>query len=262
MKKILAGVLATASLMAMTVSASATTNEKAVTKAGEVTYEVTVTAPKVVLDLVMPAKMSAALNPYGAEIKLDTATIPTTTKAGIASVAYEVKNKSTDYGVYIDATAITTITTTDKPNADKTPAWGVNPAKVVPAAASADGVKNANMVLQGFASVSAMKTAADGTLETASKAATSSAQGVLVLDSTVQADKTNGIVAGQTNQKKLLFVAAATNATTPTTVYMGFIGKLGATSTTDATKEVVWNEDDAINVNLVLKVTAGPKSLT
>lgn len=248
MKKILAGVLAVASMLS--VSATALATDKNVTKPGEIEYDVAVTAPTVTLNLVMPAKLAAALNPYGAEIKLDADTTTTNT---IASAAYKVTNKSTDYGVYIDAKAITTVSTPDKP-VDGKPAWTVT-ADALPS--TADGVKNANLALMGFSAVSAMKTA---TPAAANAAASSSAQGALVLDSTVEANKETGVVAGQTESKKFMYIKAATDATTPGEAYMGFVGKL-AESTADGKKEVVWNEDDAINVTLVLKVTAGPKKL-
>lgn len=248
MKKILAGVLAAASMLA--VSATAFATDKNVTKPGEVEYDVAVTAPAVTLNLIMPAKLSAALNPYGADIKLDK---DNTTKNTIASAAYKVTNKSTDYGVYIDAKAITTISTPDKP-VDGKPAWSVTKTALP---ATADGVKNANLALMGFTSVSSMKTA---TPAAANAVATNSAQGALVLDSTVEADKENGIVAGQTEAKKFMYIKAATDASTFGEAYMGFVGKL-AESKADGSKDVVWNEDDAINVTLVLKVTAGPKTL-
>lgn len=264
MKKILAGVLAAASMLS--VSATAFASDKNVTKPGEIEYEVAVTAPTVVLNLVMPAKMSAALNPYGADMVVVPATkdadgndvAAKTNKIGIVSAAYKVENKSEDYGVYLDGTAITTITTTDKPNADKTPAWGV----VTEAITAKAGVKNANLALM------AKDTAADIASLTkpvaASAEAKSNAQGALVMDSTVKADSTKGVVAGQTTQKKFAFVKAQTpktdtEAAKPGEVYLGFVGVLGSSSTD---KEVEWNEDDAITVNLVLKVTAGPKTLS
>ncbi|MDE6732018.1 MAG: hypothetical protein K2J77_03995 [Oscillospiraceae bacterium] len=248
MKKIIAGVLAAASMLA--VSATAFATDKTVSKAGELTYDVAVTAPKVVLNLVMPAKMAAALNPYGADIKLDAADTPTVTTATIASTAYKVTNKSTEYGVYIDATAITTVTTTDK-----------TPWKVEAKAAPTDGTKGAQLTLIGADTVADIKSAAEGTLKTASASASTSGQGVLVMDSTVA--KSTTVAAGQTSQNKVFFIAAASNAETPTDMYMAFAGKLAKTpaGNTDPTKEVEWKEDDAINVNLVLKVSAGPKAL-
>lgn len=272
MKKILAGVLAAASVLSVGVTASAAANEKNVTKTGELTYDVSATAPKVVLNLVMPAKMTAALNPYGADIKLDAATTPTTTNGSIGSLAYEVVNKSEDYGVFIDATAITTITTTDPKKADKSNAWDVVPTFI----AKDTGVKNANMMLVGSDTVANLKAIADlGAEDSAftandlkSKAATNATtQGALVLDSTVVADKTAGVVAGQTKQSKVLYVPASASGTDGKAV-LGFVGKLAETkpATTGSTPApevpVVWNEDDAINVNLVLKVNVGPKSIT
>lgn len=249
MKKILASVLAAASILTMTVSASAaTTTDKTVTKPGEITYDVPVTAPKVVLNLVMPAKMQASLNPYGAEIKLeDKDTGYKKSTKGIASVGYKVTNKSKDYGVYLDATAITTVTTTDKTK------WTVTG---LPNALTA-GTKGASM---GLLAVDAL---ADDPTPIASKAATSTGQGALLLDSTVVADRTNGVAAGQTKQAKMAFVKAAVEASGTTTdgeVYLVFAGDL-AKSAADGSADVIWNEDDAINVNLVLKVVAGPKTL-
>lgn len=256
MKKILAGILASASLLAMSVSASAATSttDKTVTKAGELTYEVAVTAPKVVLNLVMPAKMTAALNPYGADLKLDAAETPKTTNAGIASVAYQITNKSEDYGVYIDATAITTITTSDKANADKTPAWKVTGAAVT------DGVKGAQLGLVGAKDVAGIKTLADAGAEITSTAQSAAETfGSLAMDSSVPADKAKGIVAGQTKQSKVFYVKASKDGTDGT-MFMALVGNLAKSTTGDDAKEVVWNEDDAINVNLVLKITAGPKT--
>lgn len=245
MKKILAGVLAAVSML--TVAASAFADDKNVTAAGELEYDVEVTAPKVVLNLVMPAKMAAALNPYGAEIKLDADGTNKSTK-GIASTAYKITNKSLDYGVYIDATAITTIVTTDKPNADKSPAWNVKGTSVT------DGTKGACLALLGVNNVTGNPVAA------VSAAAKSNAQGSLLLDSTVVANKETGVAAGQTSQAKMVYLAAATKSgdtVTETDAYLVFAGDLAKSS---AAKEVVWNEDDAINVSLVLKVNPGPKT--
>lgn len=251
MKKILAGVLASASLLAMTTSAFAA--DKKVTAPGEVEYEVSATAPKIVLNLIMPAKMSASLNPYGADLKMtadllddegnvDTAGI--TTNAAIMSPAYEIKNMSTDYGIVIDATAVTTVAT-----ADKTP-W-----TVVPADPTA-GKKGAQMALITAATADDLKTVAEGTLaETPAS--------ILMLNSTVAANKDKGIAAGQTNQKKFVNIASADpddkdadGNLNGTSAFIGFAGKLADSS---ATVDVEWTEDDSINVALVLKVVAGPK---
>ncbi len=262
MKKILAGILASTSLLAMTVSASAAAADKTVTKAGEVSYDVAVTAPKIVLDLVMPAKMAAALNPYGADLKLDLGgdeedpADDITTTAGIASVAYTITNNSLDYGVYFDATAVTTVTTSDeKP-------WSVTNTAV------ADGTKSAQMALVVAEDAGAIKTIAEDAagIPTASAAYDATAKkGILVMDSTEKEDAKTGKVAGQTSQKKFMYLEAATpgatdaDPATPKTAAMAFIGKLAQSS---ATVDVEWKEDDAINVNLVLKVAAGPKGAT
>lgn len=255
MKKILAGVLAVASMLSVSVAASATST-KAISKTGDVTYDVAVAPEKVVLNLVMPAKMAAALNPYGAEIKLSTAEGEVST-AGIASTAYKVENKSKDYGVYLDATAVTTVSTSDK-NAEGKPAWGV-----VPVASIADGTKNAALTLMGGENAEDFKDATSGANKGPvapidSKAATNNTkadQGALALDSTKPADPEKKIAAGTTTQKKFLYVPAEGAA------HMAFIGKLAKDSTGENAAEVVWNEDDAINVSLVLKVVVGPKTL-
>ena len=248
MKKILAGVLAAATMLTMSLSASAATT-KAVTKPGEVTYDVAVTAPKIVLNVVMPAKMAASLNPYGADFKIDAETTPTTSKNKIVSTAYEVQNLTQDYGVYLDATAITTITTTDKTK------WTVSGAKVT------EGVKGAQMALIVDKDKATIKTAIDGTTALTSKAFDDT-DGKLVMDSTVAADKTKGLVAGQTNQKKVAYIPASADGTTAQKIYMGFAGYLTASKDEGKATEalVEWKEDDAINVNLVLKVVAGPKA--
>lgn len=246
MKKILAGVLAAASMLSLSATAFAST-DKTVSKTGELTYDVAVTAPKVVLNLTLPAKMAAALNPYGADVKLgvkgdDGADL--TSKAGIASVAYKVTNKSKDYGVYIDATGLTTVKTTDQT------AWKVT------TSAPTDGTKSAQLTLQGAADPDDLKDTP--TVKTSSAAATGAAsQGVLVLNSEAAADSTKGLVAGQVKQAKMLFVPAKTD-TADGVAYMGFVGALAKSS---SSQEVEWKEDDAINVNLVLKVGVGPKTL-
>lgn len=246
MKKILAGVLAAASLMAMTVTASATTKD--VTKAGDISYTVTAKAPAVVLKLKMPAKLEAALNPFGADIKLNKLETPTTTNAGIASVAYDVTNKSLDYGVYISGTAVTTVTTKDAT------AWTVK------SATKTGTTKAAQMALVAAENADALKTLGDGTVPSAgAKWSDTTKQGVLLMDSTVAANETNGTPAGYTTQDRFAYVPAATADKEEQKIVLGFLGVLALGS--DAAP-ITWSDDDAINVNLVLKVTAGPKTLS
>ena len=189
--------------------------------------------------------MSAALNPFGADIKLSADEDSTDTVSfGIASVAYPIINKTVDYGVFIDASAITTVETADKTK------WTVG------TAAPVAGTKGAQLTFSGAATTTAFKNL---TVQTASKAATAAAQGALALNSAAAADKTAGTVAGQTKQSKLFYIPAATNEDTPAEIVVGFLGALAGSGTAAGT-EVEWTEDDAINVNLVLKVSAGPKT--
>lgn len=241
MKKIIASVLAAASVLSVSATAFAASDTKDVTKTGDITYDVSATAPKVTLKLVMPAKMAASLNPYGADIKLDKEG-KNTLKTGIASTAYEIINKTTDYGIAIDAKAITTVTTTD------TTTWKVSATNVE------DGTKAANMAFMSFKDAAAM--AADASWADASAAADDDLDaqgGILVLDS----DQTSG-----TEQEGIVKLGAAANATTPASCVVGFVGVLAKSSTGKDAKKVTWNEDDAINVNLVLKVNVGPKAAT
>ena len=241
MKKLIASVLAAASVLPMSATTFAV-DTKTVTKTGEVSYDVAVAVPKIVLDLVMPAKTSSALNPYGADIVLFEGESNNTSDKGIASVAYTIENKTTDYGVWIDAT---TITTTDKAPERGVNAWDVKASTVVA------GTKSAQLALIAAADNAGFATAAKTVPAVSAKQTAEATFGKLVLDSSVAADKENDVVAGQTSQDSFLYIAAAGSAT------IGFTGELAKDS---ADKKVVWNEDDAINVNLVLKVNAGPKA--
>lgn len=241
MKKILAGILASASLLTMTTSAFAATKE--VKAAGDVEYDVAATTPKVVLNLIMPAKMSASLNPYKADIKLNAdvvdedgnvTTQATTTDAGIASLAYEITNMSLDYGIVIDATATTAVSTA------KGETWAVK------TTAPVDGTKGAQMALITADSVDDFKTLAESDMN-------DTTAGALLLDSakTVKAKKFINMSASGTTTD-----ADGNTVPAGVTSYIGFAGKL---ADSNAAKDVEWTEDDAINVALVLKVVAGPK---
>lgn len=237
MKKLMAGLLAIVSVLSVSVSAQAAA-AKNVKKPGEVEYEVAVTNPKIVLNIVLPSQMKAAINPYGNEFQIDELnTIHT--QNGIVSVAYPVHNLDTDYGVFFDAIAITT-TSSNK--------WSVTTSTLTP------GVKGANMAVTASNSESGI-----AQYSNVKKAATSATdQGNLPLDSTVAADKAKGIQKGQTSQQKLAYVPASADGITPSKIYIGFAGKLADDS---ADKVVNWTENDIINVNLVLKITPAPKTL-
>lgn len=240
MKKILAGVLAGASLLTMTTSAFA--SEKKVAAAGDVEYDVAATTPKVVLNLIMPAKMSAALNPYGADIKLQAkveadadagieAQNEVATTVGIASAAYKITNMSTDYGVIINASATTTVT------AAKGETWAVK------TTAPADGVKGAQMALITAADAEALKTVAEADL--------ADGEGVMLLDSAKTVSKKEFVKLGGASVDE----TGDEPVVTGTSAVIGFAGRLAKSGA----KDVEWTEEDAINVALVLKVVAGPK---
>ena len=228
-KKILAGVLAAASALSMSVSAFAADDTQSVTGNGELEYDVEVTAPTVVLNLVMPAKLEAALNPYGADIvilKGETDDANVTSSNGIVSTAYKITNKSKDYGVYIDATAVT------------------KPSKGITVTGATLGTTEGKDACMALAGLSKAPTKTAGFTVAASTAATQSAQGTLLLDSTADG--------GKTEQKKFMYLAAAGDDS-DTEAYMGFVGTL------ESGDDIEWTEDDNINVNLVLKISAGPK---
>ncbi len=237
MKKFLAGLLAAVSALSLSVPAYAA-SDKAVTSQGEMEYEVSMALPDIVLNISLPAQLKAALNPYGSEFQLGEDTTIVSSN-GIVSVAYPVYNLDTKYGIFIDATAITS-TSSSK--------WSVSTAPLT------DGVKGANMCLRasdteaGIAVYSAAKKAAAGFTD----------QGNLPLDSTVPANRANGTAKGQTSQTKLAYVPASDDGTTPKIIYIGFAGKLADDS---PTTPVNWTESDTINVNLILRITPGPKAL-
>lgn len=236
MKKLIAGFLVIVSVLSVTASAYAA--EKKMTKPGEVEYEVAVTNPKIVLNVVMPSQMKAAINPYGNDFQIDDLNTIHTTN-GIVSVAYPVYNLDKDYGIFIDASAVTTTSSTK---------WSVTKNALTP------GVKGANMAVTASASEGGIPQYSN-----VAKAATSATdQGNMPLDSTVPADKAKGISKGQTSQKKLAYVPASNDGTTPQKIFIGFSGKLADDS---ADKIVNWTDSDQINVNLVLKLTPAPKTI-
>ncbi len=238
MKKFLAGLLAAVSALSLSAPGYAASS-KTMTKQGELSYDVVAEMPDIVLKVSLPAQLKAALNPYGNEFQIGELNSIRTAN-GIVSVAYPVHNLDTDYGVFIDATAITS-TSSSK--------WSVS------AATLTDGVKGANMCLRASDTEAGI-----ATYSAASKAATSATdQGNLLLDSTVPADSAKGTVKGQTSQTKLAYVPASTDGTTPKIIYIGFAGKLSEDS---ASTPVNWTENDTINVNLVLRVTPAPKTLS
>lgn len=235
MKKLIASVLAIASVLSVSVAAQAA--EKKVSKPGELQFDVAVTNPKVVLNMVMPSKMKAALNPYGAEMQVDDLDNVHSTN-GIVSVAYPIENLDTNYGIFIDAIAVTTTAGS----------WDVTTSALTP------GVKGANMAVTASNTENGITQYSN-----VAKAATSATnQGNMPLDSTIPADKANGIEKGQTSQQKLAYVPASADGETSSEVFIGFTGKLADDS---ADTIVNWTDSDTINVQLILKITPGPKTL-
>lgn len=241
MRRFFAGVLSSLTALAvLSVSVPAyAADVKNVTKPGEISYEVVAKSSKIVLNVVLPAQMKAALNPYGNDFQLnDQNTIHT--QNGIVSVAYPVHNYDTDWGVYIDAVAVTATSN------EKT--WSVTTDALTPGERGANMALTASKTEAGIAEYSNVKKAATG----------AASQGNLPLSSTVPADKENGISKGQTSQKKLAYIPASADGETPSIIYIGFAGKLAEDS---ADTVINWTENDYINVNLVLKLTPAPKTL-
>ncbi len=237
MKKFLAGALAALSVLSVSAPAYAAATKNITETGGIFEYEVAVTNPKIVLKVVLPAELDAALNPYSCDFQIDDMnTIHSQT--GIVSVAYPVYNLDTNYGVFIGATAVTTTAGS----------WSVTTGALTP------GVRGANM------SLTASDTAEGITqYSNVKKTATSlTDQGNLPLDSTVPADSTKRTAKGQTSLSKLAYIPASDDGVTEQKIYLGFTGKLAEDSDTVI---LDWTENDYINVNLVLKLTPGPKTL-
>lgn len=237
MKKLIASFLAIASVLSVSVSAQAAA-VKTVKKPGEVEYNIEAKRQKVVLNMVMPSKMKAALNPYGADMSVDD--LDTVhSRNGIVSVAYPIENLDENYGIFVDATAVTSTSSTK---------WSVTTNALTP------GVKGANMAV----TASNTENGITQYSSTAKSATSATNQGNMPLDSTIPADKAKGIVKGQTSQQKLAYVPASADGETPSKVFIGFTGKLADDS---ADTVINWTDSDTINVQLILKITPGPKTL-
>ena len=254
MKKILAGVLAAASML--TVSATAFALEGGdtanIVKPGEKEYSIDSGMLSVELDLEIPAKFQAFLNPYGAsvEIKEKTSTIDATKNdADVISYAYEFVNNTKDFGVSIDADAITTV------------AGELKAVKATALTGTAATDKEANVALVAsydLAKIAKYGFSGTGTtaIPSASAKMAAAADGALVLDSTVTAG--TGIAAGETKQAGWAHVKAYDDTTkTPGKTYAAIVGKLAENSTTP----LEWTDEDAFSVALVLKFNPGPATL-
>lgn len=282
MKKILASILAAASMLTMSAVASAsdlTANDptKNVTKGDEFTYDVNATSPKIVFDVLMPAKLTAWLNPYNANMKVvmkkavdksvdSPAPLMTaidteiTNSASVGSVAYRVINRSTEYAVSIDAKATTSVNTADEK------VWAVTGNSVTA------GTKSAAVQLIFAGDTSKLVKGASGaepTLTDQSAKMTSTAAGRLQLDSTAKENTKLGLEAGQVEQKawgwmpKSTLNAAGTEFATLGEGYIQFVGLLAKSDeTAGAEKPVNWTTDDSIAINVIFKLNVGKDSLT
>lgn len=300
MKKILASVLAAASVLTMSATAFATaaSNDapnmndptKNMTKGDEFSYDVSATSPKIVFDVLMPAKLTAWLNPYKADMKIlekrafntgtddaidnfapmvaaDAVTTEKTSNAGVASVAYRVINRSTEYAVSIDAKVTTTVETADEK------AWTVKGNSVTA------GTKGAAVHLVFAADQSKLLVGSGTTAPTMATVTapamgvkmSSSANGVLQLDSTARANTKLGLEDGQVEQKGWGWLGKATTDATATTEatkytalgegYIQFVGLLAGDSA-DGSQVVNWTTDDNIAMNVIFKLNVGASSLT
>ncbi len=247
MKKILAGVMAAATMM--TVSATAFAVEapeqtKAVTKPGETEYEAGVSVMGAELDVELPGQMKAFINPYGAEVKVSTD--ETVSKLGVVSYAYEIVNNTKDFGLLIDIK-----------NAKATPSADV--ALSAPAvAATGLSDKKVALVLTTGDTAAAAVTDANATAAATTAAATQSKQGVFVF--------TDGADASKTKLANFAYVAAAETAAVKK--YIAFQGQVGKKyATADATNGIAvgdaveWTEEDTLTATYTLKISPAAKKI-
>lgn len=243
-KKIMAGVLAAASVLAVSATASAVEapdKTKAITKPGETEYEAGVSAMTAELDVELPAQMKAFINPYGAEVAISEkvgTTEAVKTTYGVLSWAYEVVNNTEDYGIMIDikdgiATVPADVTLT-------TPAATLDDKKIGIALVSAKDA--ATLFPSTFAPA------------TASAKAAATAGGKFVF--------TNA----KTSQPKFAYAPAKTKDDGAGKVYIGFQGIAGKKyAAADATKGIAagdpvdWS-DAEITCTYVLKINPAAKT--
>lgn len=225
-KKILAGVLAAASVMTMSVTASAVEapdKTKAVTKPGTAEYEAGIGFLTAELDVELPAQMKAFLNPYGASVAVTEDATPVKLSSNIVSWAYEVVNNTEDFAIAIDV--VDAVATTSK---DVTLASTI---------ADADTTKKAVVVLK--AADDANNLAYDSSADTANGA------GCVVFTGT------------KTTQKKFASVPAKT-ATGAGKTYIGITGAL-----TDIDKLTTdWTDEDTITCTYTLKINPAADGAT
>ncbi len=239
MKKILAGVIASATMMSLSASAfavAAPDNTKPVTKPGETEYEAAVGMLSVELDVELPGQMKAFLNPYSAEVAVNEDATPANIKkmkTGVISWGYEIKNNTKDFGILIDANNVTGTATGD--------------VKFV-TAAPADGGKEVKMSLTYSKDIAAFAALTDA-VATGATDGTQKDAGVMVATTAA-------------SQAKFGYVAAKGSATTAPTGIVGFVGTISEQGSTASGKTTNWTEDDAFSVSYVLKISPAAATAT
>jgi len=236
MKKILAGVLAAATMLSISATAfaapEAPDKTKAVTKAGETEYEAGVTMMTAELDVELPASMKAFINPYGAEVAVTDEATLSKASTGVLSWYYEVVNNTKDFGIMIDikdgkATPSNGITLTSTPKKD----------------GGAANTKEACVVLLSAKDIATLKAVAlaDGTAVTNTAEVAAQAGGKFVFTATA------------TDLPSFAYAPGAT--TDPGKVYIAFNGAVTLKNTVSGTTTPVeWTEDDSITTTYTLKI--------
>lgn len=237
MKKIVAGVLAAASVLSVSASAFALEggDTKAITKPTTVDYEVTPGLLSVELDLEVPAKLQAFLNPYGAELEIKekigtTEAVKSTNK--VISYAYEFVNNTKDFGVSIDVTQKTT----------------ENGAAKCATAGKAGTAKNIQMAL------CCAKTVADAaptTTPTSNAKMAGSSAGVITMATTASTQKSWGHVGAYDETNKA-----------PGKTYAAFVGALETDTDANGNAPLDWTDDDNLTVALTFKFNPAAKTLS
>lgn len=246
MKKILAGVLAAASAMAISTSAfavEAPDKTKAVTKPGETEYEAGVTLMGAELDVELPAQMKAFLNPYGATVSVNEdkdVTKIMKTKNGIVSWGYEIVNNTQDFGIYVDVKDLKgKMTSKDGSLKDAAPTAGSKEAWIAMVGGK-DAATATGAAATAPAAISAVIAKAATTDNTGK-------QTCLPVKADGSADSASKFVYCQAKDKD-----GANTMTKGVIAFTGILAKSTSTST------VEWTEDDEITLTYTLKISPAP----
>lgn len=247
MKKILAGVLAAASAMAISTSAfavEAPDKTKAVTKPGETEYEAGVGLLSAELDVELPASMKAFLNPYGATVAVNEDTDASkilNTKNGIVSWGYEIINNTESFGIFVDVKDLKgKMTSKDGSLSDSAPSAGTKAAWIAMV-----GGKNATTATGAANTAPAAITAVIS--KTASGTDQTGKQTCLPVKADGSADSVSKFIYCQAKDKE-----GANEMTKGVIGFTGILGKSNSTAT------VEWTEDDSITLTYTLKISPAP----